>query len=62
MSQQTDPDFNKGYEKGYQSKDYTWADGFHDAIFDWSSKSDTYNEGYATGERERVRDDTKKGN
>ena len=57
----TSPDFNEGYEKGYQSKDYTWGDGIVEAFTKWAPESDDYKEGHAEGERGRIRDDTKKG-
>ena len=56
----TSPDYNKGYEEGYKSKDYTWGDGINDALFKWAPESDERKEGYAEGERDRVRDDTQK--
>ncbi|MBC7912913.1 MAG: hypothetical protein H7Y07_02215 [Pyrinomonadaceae bacterium] len=50
-------EFNRGYEKGYHTKDYTWEDGIGHVLIDPSSNLDDYKRGYIKGQNDRVRDE-----
>ncbi|WP_207424702.1 hypothetical protein [Desertivirga brevis] len=53
-------DFNKGYEKGYHSKDYTWEDGIRYTSASWQAESEEFVKGFAKGQQDRLRDEVQK--
>ncbi|MBC8052921.1 MAG: hypothetical protein H7Y13_07640 [Sphingobacteriaceae bacterium] len=56
----TPTDFDRGYEKGYHSKDYTWEDGIKYVCAKLVPESGDYKEGYEKGQRDRLRDEIQK--
>lgn len=53
-------DFDRGYEKGYHCKDYTWEDGIKCISNLLHPESKYYQEGYNKGQRDRMRDEIQK--
>ena len=53
-------DYNRGYETGYHSKDYTWEDGIKYTSVSWPAESAEYKNGFTNGQRDRLRDEMDK--
>lgn len=51
-------DYDRGYQKGYKSRDHSWKDGIDEAFLKRKPESEEYKKGYAHGERDRIQDDT----
>ena len=51
-------DTTKAYRDGLRDKDYTWVDGFHDAIFKWGgSRNEEEEKAFEEGKKEREKID-----
>ncbi|WP_207536271.1 hypothetical protein [Desertivirga arenae] len=53
-------EFNKGYEKGYHNKDYTWEDGIKYAAVTWPQEPEEFTKGFLQGQQDRLRDEMQK--